>query len=392
MSERRFKQDPKTGEMAGSYALPADPPTPVPKRANPQVKSVFPDGPSPIMQRKARLAAVSAERGEGPSITSVEAGAANRVQTSQPKLLSAAKSRRKAIDLAFAQKDAQGREFRKCKCGIYAFLDYRGEPLYVGQTYENLSGRVGRHLTGQRSDAVNAGVLDPSEVAYIRLWPLWDLKATGVDVTKTLNDLEFTIHEQESKRSRFGAIPTVKHPLGELVDVPDESYFFDILPRGEGGEHSVDPDARISGYVDQLLTMTRNIEKRDGRVSAGLREAVVLQSLKIMEALEARVDAATSGEAAQPEVESNSFDAVLRDGDGTHLVDPDARILRAVQQLEMMARLIEWRNGNVSIDERRAVVRQCEKIKDMSAARFADLKGHEPSLLADETESPDENE
>src|SRR2546425_8318935 len=58
------------------------------------------------------------------------------------------------------------------KWGIYAFFDYDGEPIYVGQTYEGLGSRIGRHLTNQRTDAVAMNVLDPFEVCEIRVWPL----------------------------------------------------------------------------------------------------------------------------------------------------------------------------------------------------------------------------
>ena len=40
------------------------------------------------------------------------------------------------------------------KCvGVYAFYDFDGEPIYVGQTTEDFGTRIGRHLRGQRSDA-----------------------------------------------------------------------------------------------------------------------------------------------------------------------------------------------------------------------------------------------
>ena len=50
------------------------------------------------------------------------------------------------------------------KFGVYAFYDYDGEPIYVGQTNEKLSTRIPRHLTNQRTDAVAMKVLDPFEV------------------------------------------------------------------------------------------------------------------------------------------------------------------------------------------------------------------------------------
>ena len=33
--------------------------------------------------------------------------------------------------------------------GVYAFFDYDGEPIYVGQTNERLRTRIRRHLTNQ---------------------------------------------------------------------------------------------------------------------------------------------------------------------------------------------------------------------------------------------------
>src|SRR5882672_9366857 len=83
---------------------------------------------------------------------------------------------RKEIIAFFKQEDDQGRRIGRAKCGVYAFFDYDGEPIYVGQTVEGLSARVGRHLTGRRSDAVAKFVLDPFEVLEIEVWPLFDLQ------------------------------------------------------------------------------------------------------------------------------------------------------------------------------------------------------------------------
>jgi excinuclease UvrABC nuclease subunit len=47
------------------------------------------------------------------------------------------------------------------KWGVYAFFDYDGEPIYIGQTKEQLRTRIRRHLTNQRTDAVAMSVLDP---------------------------------------------------------------------------------------------------------------------------------------------------------------------------------------------------------------------------------------
>ena len=70
--------------------------------------------------------------------------------------------------------DNEGRKVGD-SAGVYLFYDYDAEPIYVGQTYETLRSRIGRHLTGQRTDAVAKSVLDPFEVAEIELWPFWTL-------------------------------------------------------------------------------------------------------------------------------------------------------------------------------------------------------------------------
>jgi hypothetical protein len=58
------------------------------------------------------------------------------------------------------------------KWGVYIFYDYDGEPIYVGQTNERVSGRIRRHLTNQRTSAVAMNVLDPFEVCDIEVYPL----------------------------------------------------------------------------------------------------------------------------------------------------------------------------------------------------------------------------
>ena len=69
-----------------------------------------------------------------------------------------------------------GKTIGNAKWGVYAFYDYDGEPIYVGQTNEMLRTRIRRHLTNQRTDAVAMNVLDPFEVAEIQVWPLWELQ------------------------------------------------------------------------------------------------------------------------------------------------------------------------------------------------------------------------
>src|SRR3984885_5847943 len=82
------------------------------------------------------------------------------------------------------QPDGRGGKIGNAKYGVYAFYDYDGEPIYVGQTEEMLRSRIARHLTNQRTDAVAMKVLDPFEVAEIEVWPL-DLASLPDEERKT---------------------------------------------------------------------------------------------------------------------------------------------------------------------------------------------------------------
>ena len=78
----------------------------------------------------------------------------------------------KFLDTPFIDFSGKSAKVGHFKWGVYAFFDYDGEPIYVGQTNEMLRTRIRRHLTNQRTDAVAMSVLDPFEVFEIEVWPL----------------------------------------------------------------------------------------------------------------------------------------------------------------------------------------------------------------------------
>src|SRR4051812_35911679 len=101
------------------------------------------------------------------------------------------------------------------KWGVYAFFDYDGEPIYVGQTNEKLRTRIRRHLTNQRTDAVAMSVLDPFEVYEIEVWPLPQFESTGGKdpaAKAYLDALERLITQQAVVGSTFKAILNEKDP------------------------------------------------------------------------------------------------------------------------------------------------------------------------------------
>ena len=91
----------------------------------------------------------------------------------------------------------------------YAFFDYDGEPIYVGQTNERLRTRIRRHLTNQRTDAVAMSVLDPFEVFEIEVWPLPQFQESNradQAARQHLDALERLITERAVEGSQFKAI------------------------------------------------------------------------------------------------------------------------------------------------------------------------------------------
>jgi len=174
------------------------------------------------------------------------------------------------------------------KWGVYAFVDYDGEPIYVGQTRESLSGRVGRHLTNQRTDAVAMSVLDPYEVKQIRVWPLVcyqgivkkdDLSAWD-DAVDHLNSLERHIFEILVERSRFNAILNEKNPPpGKSCEVPPVIDQPPIIT-GEVARLRSHPDTRIARRSMVISRLAQVIAERELR-TPGLRRTLATQAVRL---------------------------------------------------------------------------------------------------------------
>jgi hypothetical protein len=172
-----------------------------------------------------------------------------------------------------------GRRIGRAKCGVYAFYDYDREPIYVGQTVESLSGRVGRHLTGRRSDAVGKFVLDPFEVLEIEVWPLFEYEILPKDQRKAaVNAVEYTVFEQARSESRFGAVLNEGAiPPTDVVDLA-EPYAGRIVPRDlyEERKHA---DVRIARRAQTIASLARLISER--KVGRALREVLHVQTQRL---------------------------------------------------------------------------------------------------------------
>jgi len=190
------------------------------------------------------------------------------------------------------------------KWGIYAFFDYDGEPIYVGQTNEMLRTRIRRHLTNQRTDAVAMSVLDPFEVYEIQVWPLPQFqKTSGKDVAAKahLNALEDLIYQKAIAESEFGAVLNEKDPPAPAVEVEEPPSFRERIVSEEVHLIRAHPDFRIARRALIIARLAQVISER--KVQGGLRRVLLTQAKRLQWLAERRYQAL--GGAASVEREQN---------------------------------------------------------------------------------------
>ena len=193
---------------------------------------------------------------------------------------------RKEINAFFRSLDENGRPVGSHDWGIYAFYDYDGEPVYVGQTCEGLSSRIGRHLTNQRTDAVAMNVLDPFEVAEIRLWPLDVSKIPEDQQRDYLDRAEFTVFQKVILESKLGAVLNEKPPKTTTTVQLPKSYSKRIIPDAIY-PHRKHPDIRIARRASTIASLARVISER--KVSRGLRATLLTQAKRLERLAEERL-------------------------------------------------------------------------------------------------------
>ena len=195
---------------------------------------------------------------------------------------------RKAISEALDQMDEQGRRIGDSRFGVYAFFDYDGEPIYVGQTKEKLRVRIRRHLTNHRTDAVAMNVLDPFEVADIEMWPLWELEdMNAASAAQRLNAAEFTVFQEVLAQSSFNAVLNEKDIVGSESVVLPPSVRIRIIP-AELFEVRKHPDIRIARRASTIASLAKVISERD--VSPGLRRTLITQARRLEHLARQRFD------------------------------------------------------------------------------------------------------
>ena len=166
--------------------------------------------------------------------------------------------------------------------GVYAFFDYDGEPIYVGQTNERLRTRIRRHLTNQRTDAVAMSVLDPFEVFEIEVWPLpqfQDSNRSDMAARQHLDALERLITDRAVHGSQFKAILNEKDPPpGDLAVEPPPSFRGRIVSE-RVHELRSHPDFRIARRALILSRLAQVISER--KVQGGLRRVLLTQAKRL---------------------------------------------------------------------------------------------------------------
>lgn len=200
---------------------------------------------------------------------------------------------RKLLTAALGKTDDDGRKWADARWGVYAFYDYDGEPIYVGQSNERVRSRIRRHLTNQRTDAVAMRILDIFEVAEVEMWPLWEYEGLSPSergktpeqkeeiraAKQHLNAIEYSAYLKAIEGSRFKAILNEKiPPLSDPVELPPSTR--QPLISEDTRKLRGHPDVRIARRAETIARLAAVAHER-GEVTAGLRRVLVIQAIRL---------------------------------------------------------------------------------------------------------------
>jgi hypothetical protein len=176
----------------------------------------------------------------------------------------------------------KSRKLGHYRFGVYAFYDYDGEPIYVGQTTKRLRTSIHQHLTSQISAAVTLNVLDPFEVLSVAVWPLPQFqhrRPNDPEAKAVLDALEFAVFHELLGYSRFGALLNEKEPPRPVVSVDIPRRYFGRIVSDEVFQLRSHPDIRIARQAATLSKLAQVISER--RVSSGLRKTLRTQAARL---------------------------------------------------------------------------------------------------------------
>ena len=198
------------------------------------------------------------------------------------------------IDKKISREGAKAMTLGSVKWGVYAFYDYDGEPIYVGQTKERLGTRIRRHLTNQRTDAVAMHVLDPFEVYAIEVWPLIEFQTTHAkspdyaQAVKHLNALEHAVYTSVVAKSEFKVVLNEKDPVRPVVEIELPATVKDVIVSAEVSRLRDHPDLRIARRAATLAKLAQVIGDR--KVQRGLRRTLLAQAKRLASLAQKRYD------------------------------------------------------------------------------------------------------
>jgi uncharacterized coiled-coil protein SlyX len=190
-----------------------------------------------------------------------------------------------------------GKKVGDASCGIYAFFDFDGAAIYVGQTKERIRTRIRRHLTNRRTDAVAMKVLDPMEVAAIRVWPFWDLQTRPPELdnqawasrrTQVLDAAEWTVYSQLSAQQGdlIDILNEKLPPKRDTISLP-KHYEASIVEAGSK-ERLYHADERIARRASTIAALAQIVKERD--VALGLRRTLMIQADRLHRLAKSRFD------------------------------------------------------------------------------------------------------
>lgn len=169
---------------------------------------------------------------------------------------------------------------------VYAFFDIDKEPLYVGQTKENLGTRLGRHLTGQRSDPVAKRILDPMEVVYLKVWPLPQYQVDASRGPKHLDALEYIAWREVLLESTFASVFNEKQLKKPDRDYPIPAWIGERLLSDAVAKQVLHPDLRILRRAQTLAALAQVISQR--QVDPDIRQVLLLQAERLTHLIKVR--------------------------------------------------------------------------------------------------------
>ncbi|SMC41714.1 GIY-YIG nuclease family protein [Primorskyibacter flagellatus] len=193
------------------------------------------------------------------------------------------------------------------KWGVYAFFDYDGEPIYVGQTKEKVSTRIRRHLTNQRTDAVAMSVLDPFEVYEVEVWPLPQFQKTGAtdpDAKAHLDALEDLVYQEAIAGSTFKAVLNEKDPPAPTMVITKPPSLRFRLVSDDVHKIRSHPDFRIARRALIISRLAQVISER--KVQGGLRRVLVTQAKRLQWLTERRYIALGGASSVETEDDENN--------------------------------------------------------------------------------------